>query len=168
MKRTHIDLTVEEVLAAVAFDRETGEFHWLHDGPNGRRAGAVATRKAAKGYRGVTVNGVPVLCHRLAWFVLHGEWPAADVDHRNGNRADNRPDNLRVGTRGFNMQNIKRAHADSASQVLGAYFDARRNRWYSAIAKNGRSKFLGYFDSADSAHQAYVATKRVLHEACTI
>jgi hypothetical protein len=167
-KRTYIDLTADEISAALVFDHEKGEFYRRHDGPRGQRACDVATRKAAKGYRGVTINGVPVLCHRLVWFLLHGEWPLADVDHEDGDRANNRPGNLRAGSRSFNMQNLKRAHADSASQLLGAYFDKRRGNWTSKIAKDGASRHLGVFESAEAAHAAYVSAKREIHEGCTL
>lgn len=167
-QRTYLDLTPDEISEALVFDHSVGEFYWRHDGPLGRSAGGVATRKAAKGYRGVTINGVSVLCHRLVWFLMHGEWPTADVDHENGNRADNRPQNLRAGSRSFNMQNLKRAHCDTQSKLLGAYFDARRGKWYSSIAKNGRSRFLGYFETAQAAHAKYLAAKRQLHEGCTL
>lgn len=166
--RTYRDLTAAEVSSAVAFSQETGEFYWRTDGPQGRRAGAVASRKAAKGYRGLTIGGVPVLCHRLVWFITRGEWPAADVDHINGNRGDNRPENLRAGSRSFNMQNLKRAHRDSSTGLLGAYFDSRRGKFYASIGKEGRSTFLGYADTAEAAHANYVAAKRQLHEGCTL
>lgn len=161
------ELTAARLRELLNYDAETGAFNWLVD--HGRhRAGDRAERKAAKGYRGITVDGRPYLCHRLAWFIVHGEWPTMDVDHKDGVRSNNAASNLRHGSRSFNMQNLRRAHADTQSKLLGAYLDKRRGYWVSRICKNGKSLDLGRFQSAQEAHQAYVAAKRVLHEGCTI
>lgn len=167
MTRTYLDLTTREVSETVSYDPLTGEFRWLRTHSR-YVAGEVAGRKAAKGYRGLTLNKVPVLCHRLAWFIMTGAWPPQDVDHENGNRSDNRFSNLRPGSRGFNMQNLRRAHVDSESQLLGAYFDKRRGTWYSKIAKEGRTLHMGPFGNAVEANAAYLRVKRQIHEACTI
>lgn len=172
MTRSCHDLSMAEVLEQVSYNPESGVFTWIggrrQKGAHRRTAGAPASRKAASGYLAVTISGVPVLCHRLAWFITYGAWPTEDVDHANGNRQDNRIANLRHGDRSFNMQNLKRSHRDSASQILGAHFDRRRGRWMSSICKQRRTKFLGYFDTAEEAGAAYLAAKRRLHEGCTI
>lgn len=165
--RSYRSLTPDEVSSVVTYNALTGALHWLLDGAN-HMAGDVAGRKAAKGYLGLSINGAPVLCHRLIWFMAYGEWPAGDIDHINGRRQDNRLSNLRAVSRALNMQNLRAAHADSESQILGVYFDRRRGKWYSSIFAGGRNRFLGYFDSTDLASQAYVAAKRELHEACTL
>lgn len=160
-------LTIARLRELLHYDRETGAFHWAVN--HGRYlAGERAERKAAKGYRGVTIDGKPYLCHRLAWLVVHGEWPTGDVDHRDGVRANNSAANLRHGSRSFNMQNLRRAHIDTQSKLLGAYLDKRRGHWISRICKNGKSIDLGRFPSAQAAHEAYIAAKRQLHEGCTI
>lgn len=165
--RTWRDLTLAEILAAVTYDPLTGEFRWACTQCK-RVAGERAERKAAKGYLGITINGVSVLCHRLARFIVTGAWPAADVDHRNGVRADNRLRNLRDTSRSVNMQNLRQAHCDTASGRLGVYFDPRRGKWYSTIRDGGRQRFLGYQASPDLASEAYITAKRRLHEGCTL
>jgi hypothetical protein len=53
------------------------------------------------------------MAHRLVWFVVHGKFPDGDIDHINGNRSDNRIENLRDVTRRANLQNvIKRPRND--------------------------------------------------------
>jgi hypothetical protein len=102
------------------------------------------------------------------WFLLHGQWPEHDIDHIDGNRANNRPGNLRALSRAQNMQNLKVAHVDSTTRLLGVHFDARRSKWGASITKSGRSRFLGYHASPEAAHAAYVSEKRRIHEANTL
>lgn len=167
MTRDYRSLTHAEVVAAVSYCTESGEFRWRQD--HGKyAAGTRAERKAAKGYLGVTINGAPVLCHRLAWFIVNGEWPTHDIDHRDTNRTNNRFLNLRHASRAVNMQNQRRPHRDTASGRLGVYFDQRRGKWYSCIRVGDRNKFLGYQENDEAAHVAYVQAKRQLHEGCTL
>ena len=161
------ELTAARLRELLHYDPETGFYTWIQD--HGRhRAGERAERKAAKDYRGITIDGSPYLCHRLAWFLIQGEWPTHDVDHKNGLRSDNRRSNLRHGSRAFNMQNLQGPHVDSASQLLGAYQDKRRGTWMAKICKNGKTTHLGTFKTPEQAHAAYIFAKRELHEACTI
>jgi hypothetical protein len=54
------------------------------------------------------------MAHRLVWFVTYGKFPNGDIDHLNGDRSDNRIENLRDVTRRANLQNvIKRPRNDS-------------------------------------------------------
>jgi hypothetical protein len=46
---------------------------------------------------------------------------------------------------------------------LGAYFHKAIGRHYSQIRVNGKLISLGYFDSAEAAHEAYVNAKKRLH-----
>ena len=58
-----------------------------------------------KGYKFGTVNGVYLLAHRVAWAIVNGSWPSGQIDHQNGDKADNRIVNLRVVCNAENAQN---------------------------------------------------------------
>ena len=58
------------------------------------------------GYYSTAVNGKNRFIHRIVCWAFHGEPPKLDmwVNHRNGNKSDNRPDNLEWTTIAENIQ----------------------------------------------------------------
>lgn len=76
--------------------------------------------------------------------------PGFDVDHINGDRVDNRKENLRVATRSQNIRNMKKRDGTS-SQYKGVSFNKRSGKWKSYI--NG--KYLGLFDHEEDAAKVY-------------
>jgi HNH endonuclease len=150
------EFTVAFLKQHVSYDPETGIFVWLS---NGKRADI----PRANGYRGVQIEtfGTARSAHRLAWLYMNGKWPENDIDHINGDRADNRITNLRDVSVSVNLQNQKKAHIDSKSGLLGV--TKARNKWRAGITVNGKPMHLGYFSSKESAYEAYLSAKRVLH-----
>ena len=75
----------------------------------GKQAGHV---EKASGYVRVGVKGVErgtyksLLGHRVVWQMVYGEIPSGmEIDHINGNRSDNRIENLRIVTPTENARN---------------------------------------------------------------
>ena len=86
-----------------------------------------------------------------------------DVDHINGDKLDNRKENLRVCTRSENLHNL-RGKSYSGSGLRGAYREKNRGagcRWFSAISVGGKVIRLGRFDTPEEAHKAYKEAHRV-------
>lgn len=97
------------------------------------------------GYLAGSIAGFPRLAHRVAWLVTHGYWPH-EIDHINGDRADNRLVNLREVTRKVNSEN----HAiprNNTSGAPGVFYHKASGRWYARIAK----KYLGMFTTFEEA-----------------
>src|SRR5690606_29052356 len=104
----------------VSYDPKSGKFFWLDRAREefstsqaygvfisqylGREAGG----KQGGGYLRFSVDGKHYLAHRLAWLYVHGKWPSDQIDHINGDRSDNRIDNLRDVTHAENRRNTKR------------------------------------------------------------
>lgn len=85
-----------------------------------------------------------------------------DVDHINGDKLDNRKENLRVCTRSENLHNLK-GSPRTASGLRGAYREKNRGkgcRWFSQMSVRGKMYHLGRFDTAEEAHQAYLKAYR--------
>src|ERR1700719_1662744 len=89
----------------LSYDPETGVFRWLVRKRQNVKAGDVAGSFDGCGYCKISIDRRAYKAHRLAWLYMTGEWPPAEIDHINMNRADNRFANLRLATRHQNMAN---------------------------------------------------------------
>jgi hypothetical protein len=161
------DLTAERVRALTNYNPETGEFTWAVSKGAAKAGRPVGGKHRAKGYGDVVIDGVRCAVHRLIWFRETGEWPRFEVDHINGVRDDNRWANLRDVPAGVNRQNQRWAHRRKRAGLLGAHL-TKGGRWQAAICHNYKQIHLGFFDTAEDAHQAYLAKKRELHPGCAI
>ena len=91
--------------------------------------------------------------HRVVFFLVHGEW-TRQVDHMNGDRKDNRIENLRPVTTAENAHNQVRR---------GYWLDARRGNYRAYIRCDNKQIYLGMFKTEEEARAAHLAAKRKLH-----
>ena len=132
----------------------------------GDRADFIVKSGQQAGYRRVSLMSKRFMAHRVAWLYVHGEWPAQDIDHINGDRGDNRIANLRDVSARVNRENIRSPRVDNTSGYLGVM--SHQGRWRARVQVNGSSVSLGCFDTPEEAHQAYLEGKRKYHEGCTL
>ena len=102
------------------------------------------------GYYKIQIDGVRHYSHRLAWLYVHGEHPVGEIDHNNGNPADNRIANLHQCP---HPENVWKAIRRNMSGSTGAY--RRGRRWHARITVNGRPYYLGTYDTRKEASAAY-------------
>lgn len=147
-----------EVLEHISFDPETGSF-WRIQSTARVPAGSRADTLAASGYRRVKFKGKYYSAHRLAWFLVTGEWPELLIDHKNMDKGDNRFSNLRLATHSQNTINTV------ARGVLprGVTFHKREQKFQAQIKAGGERHYLGLFDTAEQAHNAYLGAALRLH-----
>lgn len=148
-------LTQARLLELVHYDPATGEFRARVQRGN-RKVGALLGTLTSHGYLKVTIDGEASYLHRFAWFYMTGAWPEGDVDHINGNGADNRWSNLREAAHFQNMHNVG-LRADNSSGVRGVYFNRQKKRWQASVTVNGRRVSLGRFKSLEEAGAAVKA-----------
>ena len=123
----------------IQYNPDTGEFT-----KNGKPTGTHDT----KGYGLVSYDGKQWKAHRLA-FVLMGEQLPDYVDHVNGDRSDNRWENLRPATMTENNRNAK-MRRDNSTGVKGVTRD-KNGKYRCQIQVNGKCKTLGRFDDLELA-----------------
>lgn len=169
------NLTAERLREVLHYDPKTGLFTRLQDSFAGEfykvkmaSSGDVVGSKTKTGYFEVSIDSRPYLLHRLAFLYMTGKWPACNVDHKDSNRINNIWVNLRPATQFQNMQNIKSAHADSSTGLLGISYCRSTNKWRAQIRSNGTKIHIGRYTTPEEAHAAYLQKKRELHDYGTI
>ena len=129
---------------------------------NTYRAGAVAGHARKDGYVSLFIGGKAIKAHRLIWLLTHGEWPPGDLDHIDGDRANNRIDNLRVATRSQNARNKSR-YRNNTSGYKGVDFVPSIRKWRARVQTGGIRKCVGEFDTPEEAASACAAARVKLH-----
>ena len=124
------------------------------------KAGERAGSPTGHGYRRIIVGYAKHYEHHLAWLYVYDEYPA-EIDHINGVRDDNRIANLRCCDHTQNCHNTQRQCGESG--LNGAYLDKRISKWYSKIQLGDRQIYLGQYNTAEEAHEAYKAAAQLYH-----
>lgn len=135
------------------YDPATGKFHWRVTKAN-KVAGSVAGSISSQGYWELKVDRRLYRAHRLAWFYMTGRWPAETVDHINCVRTDNRFENLREASLSQNNCNTP-IRTDNTSGFKGVYWHKQNQKWIATIGHKKKVRYLGSFDTAERAHEAY-------------
>lgn len=107
---------------------------------------------------GYAARRVSVGANRQATLLMHREVmrvePGREVDHKSGDRLDNRKENLRAVTRAQNQMN-RRKIKEKTSAYKGVWWVKARSRWQAGIRVNRRLISLGYFENEVEAALAY-------------
>jgi hypothetical protein len=135
MAAENSNLTVERLKELLHYDPETGVFtRKLLRGA--KRAGAIAGSANWKGYICIHINGRNYRAHRLAWLYVTGNWPYAQIDHVDRDKANNKFANLREATNKQNHENLDRRRKDNTSGHRGVYWYKPYRRWMAIIRHN--------------------------------
>ena len=157
-------ITAERLRALLHYDPETGVFTWRVSRHH-PRAGVEAGYRRSDGYMEIRLDGRGSRHYRmsrLAWLYVTGEWPAAEIDHIDGVRANNRWSNLREATPSQNRWNGK-TPKHNTSGFKGVSWHRHRGKWVANINAHRKRQFLGEFDTPWQAYQAYLKRAAELH-----
>lgn len=152
--------TADNIIAALSYDRATGDLRWRardrsqFDSDrtfkfwNSKYSGKLAlTAIGSGGYRAGKLNGKYISAHRAAYAIVEGVLPDSDIDHIDGDRANNAWSNLRCVSRSANCSN-RRMHKNNTSGEVGVTFDKKSGKWRARV----RDTVIGFFDDfADAA-----------------
>jgi hypothetical protein len=148
------------LLSRLVYNPGTGALLWVKQG------NPSAGSTDAQGYRIVWLCGGSWKVHRLVWLMYYGSEPAGEIDHIDGDRANNCVSNLRCVDRYINTQNTRTPRRDSLLRLAGV--TKKPGGYQARIRHAGESMYLGLFPTPERAHQAYLSAKRKLHPGCTI
>ena len=143
------------------FEYRDGNLYWRHDRGSKKCKGKMAGTLVAKGYLRVRVRelGGAILVHRIVFAMHQGHLPA-EVDHINGNKLDNRIENLREVSRSQNRMNTV-GSGQNKSGCKNVYF--YRNKWGVRLVVNKKSLFIGVFENLELADLVAHAAREKYH-----
>ena len=104
---------------------------------------------------------VALLMHRQIMGLSNAD-ARIEVDHINGNKLDNRRQNLRVCTHAENQRN-RGALSNNKCGYKGVHQRRDTNKFEAQIKYMGRIKKLGCFDNPELAHEMYCLAADMLH-----
>lgn len=161
-----LELTQKYLKACVNYDPATGVFIWLRRPKvhfktervwktwntrfSSRPAGSIGGRVGEPRLT-IHILGAAHYAHRLAWLYQTGSFPVNDIDHIDGNGANNRWANLRDVTNAVNRKN-QRLSKSNTTGVTGV--TRVKGKFMAYIFHAGVMKYLGYFDTLEEAARA--------------
>ena len=143
------------------FEYKDGELYWKVARSNRVKVGQKTGWVSKIGYVYVNVNKIPTCAHRIIFAMHYGHFPE-QVDHINGNKSDNRIENLRAATRSENYWNAK-TRADNTSGIKGIHWESQRNKWRASCNKHGKRYDAGFFDDIEEAKTALHILRSSIH-----
>jgi len=140
----------EELWEMFSYEPETGELTNIATGHvygSKKKPGVKQDRHIR-----VYIDGVAYQAHRIIWTMVNGPIPKdMTIDHINCDGRDNRISNLRLATMRQQLQNRREW---GQTGVKGVYIH-RHGHIYSNITVNGKTLYIGKFDTVEEAAAAY-------------
>jgi len=173
---------IQKIAAFIHLDKQTGDLFWIKRKAsdfkcdpksvtkvmnqwNTRYDGKPALSGIDKtdGYKKGSFLGKRLKAHRVVFALAHGRWPDGQVDHINGDKADNRIENLREASNAENQWN-KGPCPFNKSGIKGVSCRESTGTWQAEIHVNKKRFYLGCFSTAEQAHEAYRKASKKYHK----
>lgn len=145
--------------------RDTFDYHedgYLIRRKNGKPCGTRANIRTGYAHVGFGGSGKKLLAHRVIYAIVHGAMPDGQIDHINGNRVDNRIENLRYVSASENSHNYKMPKTNT-SGFQGVSWSAQTCKWMAYIRVDNRQVYLGLFEDINDAIHARKMAKMKYH-----
>lgn len=145
------------------YEPETGKLFWRERTPemfkrardckgwNLKFSGKEAfTAKTANGYHHGGIGCTSYYAHRIIFSMACENLHYGEIDHINGDKSDNRLENLRKVSHAENMKNSK-IQKNNVSGFSGVHYEMSSSKWRATINVGGKAKRLGRFANKDDA-----------------
>ena len=150
------NVTQDRLKELVHYDPASGVFTRIKDVAGNAKAGDQLGSTNSHGYLQARIDGKYYVLHRLAFLYMTGAMPDAEVDHINRDRSDNRWSNLRAASKSQNLRNAG-AYKTNKSGYRGVSLKKKTGKWTAQISLDKKLHHLGYYETAEEAHAAYLA-----------
>jgi hypothetical protein len=138
------------------FDLVDGKIYYKETYNSRAMKGLEAGTVQNNGYRSVIIKGRDFLAHRIIYYLHYGVWPGDfQVDHIDGDKLNNKPENLRLVTNKQNQKSYNKPTKGASSKYRGVCWDKSRNKYVAQIVHNKKVINLGRFTCEKEAALAY-------------
>jgi hypothetical protein len=145
------------------FDYSDGVLYWktktAHCVKIGQPAGTLDKRT---GYHRVRVDSKFQKTHRVIFLYHHGYLPDF-VDHIDGNKTNNKIENLRGATFSQNCMNQK-ISTRNTSGTKGVMWHKRDKKWFVQLRVNSKCHSFGYYEDKELAELVAIEATNKLHK----
>ncbi len=157
------------------YNPDTGELFWKtrplhHFGTvriwtwwNNRFAGRKIEYIGTNGYLTVRVIRINYSTHRIIWKLCTGADPIEMIDHIDGDKLNNKIDNLREASVIENGRNRKISKNNKLG-IKGVHYDSTTGKYRASISYGGKAYNLGSFATIETASQAYQEASLKYHK----
>ena len=136
----------------IRYDSETGDLLWATPRSRGIRRDLLGSDNG-RGYLSFNTylygRQFCYLNHRVVWFLHYGSVPKM-LDHIDGDKLNNRVENLRPATYGLNARN---RIGYGSCKFKGVY--PYKGKYRSRSHQDGKQLHLGWFETPEEAARAY-------------
>ncbi len=130
---------------------------WKHKRQLNTHAGVIAGHKTSNGYWSVSINKEIFQVHRIIWKMFKGVDPTEDIDHIDGNRANNKIKNLQSIS---HRENVWKGSRSGACQMANGLWLARISKSFDNF--EDCAKFYKIVsDFADEAYYKVMGGKKI-------
>jgi hypothetical protein len=144
-------MTLSKEKLHALFEYRDGKLYWRELAPGRRRsllAGSVGTNR----YVNVFVERKQIYAHRIIYMMFTGDSPET-IDHINGDRSDNRIENLRACSQSDNNKNMSKSSRNK-SGVKNVSWYMPYKKWRVALRVDGKQRCIGYYEDIEAASLA--------------
>ena len=134
--------SIRELAKLFSYDPDTGLLTRI-------RTNKTYTKPNKAGYLVCHINGVQYRVHRIIWKLCKMQDPKnSSIDHIDGDKTNNRLDNLRLATQAEQNYNKRQ-------KPKGYRWDEKRKRFIVFITIKGRYKYLGSYREEEDAIERF-------------
>ena len=154
-------MDISQKLLQEIFSYEDGNLIWKQSIGKRISVGQIAGRKNNQ-YRMIGLMGNGYMAHRLIFMFHHGYFPK-EVDHIDGNKLNNRIENLRAASHSDNLKNQKLKSSNTSGQK-NVGWAKREQKWRVRLTINGKDKHIGYFKDRELADLVAIEACNLHHK----
>lgn len=160
-QKTQREEKAERLKEFLEYSDLDGQLRWIKRPSRRVQIGDLAGCTSAHGYVVIRFCGILFYAHHIVFFIKTGKWQSY-IDHKDGNKTNNKIENLRPATHKENMRNTK-PRIGCTSAYKGVAWSDAANKWRAYIGLDGRQEYLGVFENEAEAAEVYNAAATKYH-----